>query len=838
MKKLIPLLLIIATTYNAVAQLEYYSDQNNANLLYQALLKSSQEKIPQYQNHQRTADPAWFEEYMTTFQEELLYPGVSACFLRDGEVYWKSHHGLANMNAALPVTDQTAYTVASISKTIMITATMQLYEQGLFELDDDISDHIPFLVRNYHHPNVVITIKQLMTHTSSIQDNYDILNDVLSIGGDNPIPMATFLEGYLVEDSLYFQGNNYYTYVPGYTYNYSNVGSCILAYMVEHKTGLDFETYCQQNVFGPLGMEETSYLFSNLDPENLAIPYTIQGSNVITTAQSSWPIYPIGNLKVSALQLAKHLGMNMNQGTFNDSILLESSTVDMITDHHYINNNIAVYMGLIWFIDPYPWFYSHTGRWYGFNTIYGYNKEDNYGMIWLSNGDNYELILETLDFWYDLILYSSQYKPFSIESLTITDEDGDGILEAGETIDIYLGIRNNMNVVESAADLTLTLSSGSPYITSFTDSTINTGDIGYLEVVEDPVDAVSFQLSDQVEPGDVTLDITYSWGEGKQFQSNFSISIGLAEILLVSDEVDKRGKIIPTANWYREVLDSLGYNYQLFDLGLRGDPSTSFINNFPVVIWFTGYDSINTITSENQILLSDYLDNGGKLFLNGQNISDELDGTDFLENYLYVDHVEDTWSGSKVLFGVENDPIGNGLAFVVGQGEGLNNQYSMSIVEPIEDAYKVFTYLTGPETAAIRYENETYKTVFFAFGFEAINELENRLEVMLRILNVYFGVIVGEKDEYPSNSKLENFSLFPNPGSEEFTFSYSLLDNSFVNLTIYDINGQCIKTIVDKNQTTGDYKTIFKADELPAGTYFVVLTTNLGIQTEMVIKVD
>jgi len=185
MKKIIILALAITSTINAFAQLEFYNEQENSNTSFELLFKSHQNQTPKYHYNNRVADPSWFEEYIIEFQEEYLYPGMSVCFLKDGNVYWKNHYGFANIATSDPINDQTAYTVASISKTIMITATMQLYEQGFFELDDDIGDHIPFHVRNHNYPNTPITIKQLMTHTGSIADNYTILNSVLH-DGDNP----------------------------------------------------------------------------------------------------------------------------------------------------------------------------------------------------------------------------------------------------------------------------------------------------------------------------------------------------------------------------------------------------------------------------------------------------------------------------------------------------------------------------------------------------------------------------------------------------------------------------------------------------------------------------
>ncbi|MCK4677309.1 MAG: serine hydrolase [Bacteroidales bacterium] len=836
MKKFIVLFLIFSVISNVSAQLEFYNNQDNSNLRYESLFQSFQNKTPQYRQNLRGADPDWFEQYMLDFQEETLYPGMSVCFLRDGNLYWKNHYGFANIESSEPVTDQTAYTVASISKTIMITAVMQLYEQGMFDLDDDISDHITFLVRNPNHPDDVITIRQLATHTSSIADNYNVLNAVLFVGGDNPISLDTFLQGYLLEGGTYYDSDNYYSYSPGQAFNYSNVGSCILAYMVECFTGMNFETYCQENVFGPLSMEETSYLFASLDPQNLATPYTIQGNNVIVTPQSSWPIYPIGNLKVSSKQLAKHLGMYMNYGAYSNTTIIDSTTVELITDLHY-TNNVNVFMGLIWFIDPYPWFYSHTGRWYGFNTIYGYNKEENYGMIWLSNGDNYNALVsgQVYEFWYNLILYSAQYEPFSIESLTINDTDGDGILEPGENVDLYPGIRNITNINNTAENVTITLSTDCPYISFTGDSIVNYGNINYLEETQNMEDPISFQIGDDLIPGNVEFNILYSWDEDMQYQTTIDLYVGQAEILLVSDERDNRGKLIHTANWYRKSLDSLGYSYHYYDVSVLGDPGVELLNNFTAVIWFTGYDEDSTLTQENQQVLAEYLDNGGRLFLSGQNISQDIQGSDFLSNYLHAEHIEDSWSGISIIRGIDDDPVGNGLTLQIDQGDAAGNQYSMDVIESINGGEKCFGYFPQLPGAGIRYESGDYKTVFFGFGFEGINTMDMCVEVMKRVLehlDVYVGVA-----EMPVQGSMFKVQCYPNPSCGISDIGYLISDTRYVALEVYNTHGQKIRTLVNENQPAGEYSIHFDGSDLPGGIYFLRLQAGDRVETAKMVLV-
>jgi CubicO group peptidase (beta-lactamase class C family) len=68
--------------------------------------------------------------------------------------------------------------LASISKTVIATAVMQGVERALFGLDDDVNDILPFPVRTPEHPRRVITVRQLLTHTSSIRDRWPVWDDL------------------------------------------------------------------------------------------------------------------------------------------------------------------------------------------------------------------------------------------------------------------------------------------------------------------------------------------------------------------------------------------------------------------------------------------------------------------------------------------------------------------------------------------------------------------------------------------------------------------------------------------------------------------------------------
>jgi hypothetical protein len=131
-------------------------------------------------------------------------------------------------------------------------------------------------------------------------------------------------------------------------------------------------------------MEETSWFFSDLDSNNIAIPYDWNGSAYVPFARSGWPPYPAAQLRTSALQLSNHLMAYINGGEFNDLRLLNSSTVDSAVTVQ------TEEFGLLWSrLDlgggKYVW--GHDGGWYGVHTKMYYDPNQGLGVSLLTNAD-------------------------------------------------------------------------------------------------------------------------------------------------------------------------------------------------------------------------------------------------------------------------------------------------------------------------------------------------------------------------------------------------------------------------------------------------------------------
>ena len=155
--------------------------------------------------------------------------------LMDGDgITWSASHGFADLETKRPMSVDTIMNVASISKTVTGTSLMMLVEQGKLDLDRDVNDYLPFEVRNPNHLSVAVTARQLLTHSSAIVDRYELYGSeiVYFPGSDNPISLGEFVQEYLSPTGRYFKPENFATYPPGSTKQYSNIGYGLAAYLV------------------------------------------------------------------------------------------------------------------------------------------------------------------------------------------------------------------------------------------------------------------------------------------------------------------------------------------------------------------------------------------------------------------------------------------------------------------------------------------------------------------------------------------------------------------------------------------------------------------------------
>ena len=101
---------------------------------------------------------------------EIKFPGLGFIVYKDGEEIFSKFEGKRRLDQNLPVTRDTKFRVASLSKQFTIFTIMQLVERGKLNLDEDVSSYLGFELRNPKFPAVPITARMLASHTSSLRD--------------------------------------------------------------------------------------------------------------------------------------------------------------------------------------------------------------------------------------------------------------------------------------------------------------------------------------------------------------------------------------------------------------------------------------------------------------------------------------------------------------------------------------------------------------------------------------------------------------------------------------------------------------------------------------------
>jgi len=281
------------------------------------------------------------DEEINSILKEGKIPSISACIIKNESLVWYDGYGKYNKFLRLKPTKETVYMVASISKSFAATAILQLYEHGkITSLDDDVSEYLPFILRNPKYPDVPITFKMLLSHQSSLSMtpweeliSYGIM--FLFLPKYYPYPA---LKWHLVPGETMYQSEIWTDNKPGDAFNYSNTGYLILEYLIKQISGVSFDEYCKDNIFIPLNMTNSSFRIRDIKRMQRAIPYLLRGNLHVRL-----PFYPVpdsaaGGLVTSVEDLSHFLIAHMNNGTYNDVRILENSSIELMhTDYnsHY-----------------------------------------------------------------------------------------------------------------------------------------------------------------------------------------------------------------------------------------------------------------------------------------------------------------------------------------------------------------------------------------------------------------------------------------------------------------------------------------------------------------------
>ena len=336
----------------------------------------------------RRAREVDLDEPIRALMEEKHIPGLAAAAIRDGEVVWVGTYGFENLAEQRPVTEETLFLLASVSKTITATALMQLHSEGRFDLDDDVSDYLPFTVRNPGFADLPITFAQLLRHRSSIRDNMAFYGPLWSAArGDSDTVLGQYLASYLVEGGEHFdREDNFFPERPGTEFRYCNTCYALLGYLAEVISGQPFEDHSAEVLFAPLEMTQTGWFYSDVDSSRVALGYRYdEDEGHVPVGPVGYPDWPAGQLRSSLTELARFLAAYTGFGLFDGAQVIDSTTVELMAPRHQA---VGFYT---WFGSSFPVtgsvLYTHGGGDLGARTLIGFDPATRNGFVVLTNGE-------------------------------------------------------------------------------------------------------------------------------------------------------------------------------------------------------------------------------------------------------------------------------------------------------------------------------------------------------------------------------------------------------------------------------------------------------------------
>ena len=276
---------------------------------------------------------------------DMHLPWYDCIVYHKGKCVYRHANGFLDLEKTMPVKGDEHYNIFSCSKVITCIAALMIYEKGLYNLNDKLSDYLPEFKEMYvkqedgslKKAENEITIKHLFTMTAGF--SYDLCSPSMKLFKEETKELGTTREfcKYLAKEPLLFE--------PGEKYNYSLCHD-VLAAVMEVITGIEFNQFCTENIFKPLGMNNTTYLLPEKDYEKVAPIYCYR-------ANEEKLDIPASKIPAYRLTLNHASGGAGCTSTVEDYIkflegvrtykLIKKETIDLMTTNHLTKKQLSFF---------------------------------------------------------------------------------------------------------------------------------------------------------------------------------------------------------------------------------------------------------------------------------------------------------------------------------------------------------------------------------------------------------------------------------------------------------------------------------------------------------------
>ena len=275
-----------------------------------------------------TLEEVFNDEFDQFFEDFMSYTGAQSlamALINGTEIVYVNGFGDQPEN-------ETVYQMGGVSRIFTATAIMQLNEDELIDLETDISTYFPYYIRNPNYPSAPITIKQVLSYASTIRDTEEYWEKVID---EEFIFADMFYDFFHPNGSEY--GTTWFNIMPDTMYDEwrrSSLSYDILAYIIELITGKNFTQYVNENIFLPLGMENTKLSYIEYNETVLAAPplvitdyanITIPRRNYDGRGSVGWR---------TTIEDYMKLVYSFMHGSYNGNSILDQTSINLMLTHH------------------------------------------------------------------------------------------------------------------------------------------------------------------------------------------------------------------------------------------------------------------------------------------------------------------------------------------------------------------------------------------------------------------------------------------------------------------------------------------------------------------------
>ena len=401
---------------------------------------------------------------------------------------------------------------------------------------------------------------------------------------------------------------------------------------------------------------------------------------------------------------------------------------------------------------------------------------------------------------------------------TIDDSQGNGNnhLDPGETVEITVTITNSGS--SDAFGIINGLSTEDQYISVLSEPQ-EAGDLPYGASTQSTFTV----FAEEYTPGGfiATFMLDISGNQNISGQGEFTTLVGQYSAVII--DLDPNQQSGPA------ILEAFG------NMDLYADYQTQLpddLSDFKSVFLSLGIlFSNHELTTAEAALLAGFLENGGKLYMEGRTTWYD-DPQTALHTMFNVNTVFDNWFIVDTLTG-QQGTFTEGMKFAF---EAVNpyNKYHLEAVAP---AFELFRTTEDTRGTWVAYDEGTYKTIAASMEFGGLVDGEDpstKEKVLQGILEFFGDILTGTGDD--RQAVASGITVFPNPFGDQVSFTFDLGSASRVTLEVFNLTGQKVSTVFDGSLPAGANQLTWKTSETGPGMLFYRLTTEQGTLTGKLIR--